>query len=147
MVYLFLVDYISSGRPDAKCLKNGTPAEFTPLDGIFTVSKMNSALDGTHNPSPTQFPVWVRSIPFSGSTPNLDGLFVNLTLLGPQSRFGDKLLIIRVFCPHIRECGSERVKDSFVLIRLSKRRLYSITTKKRVHEQTLSRIIHMNSRM
>ena len=24
-----------------------------------------------------------------------------LTLLGPQSRFGDKLLIIRAFCPHI----------------------------------------------
>ena len=33
-----------------------------------------------------------------------------LTLLGPQSRFGDKLLIVRGFCPHIWECGSKRVK-------------------------------------
>ena len=32
-----------------------------------------------------------------------------LTLLGPQYRFGDKLLIFRVFCPHIWECGSKRV--------------------------------------
>ena len=28
-----------------------------------------------------------------------------LTPLGPQSRFGDKLLIIRVLCPNIWECG------------------------------------------
>ena len=35
-----------------------------------------------------------------------------LTLLGPQSRFGDKLLIIRVFCPHIWECGSKGVNTS-----------------------------------
>ena len=28
-----------------------------------------------------------------------------LTLLGPQSRFGDKLLTIRVFCPHLWECA------------------------------------------
>ena len=33
-----------------------------------------------------------------------------LTLLGPQSRFGDKLLIIRVPCPHIWECGAKGVK-------------------------------------
>ena len=33
-----------------------------------------------------------------------------LALLGPQSRFGDKLLITRVFCPHIWECGSKKVK-------------------------------------
>ena len=37
------------------------------------------------------------------------------TLLEPQSRFGDKLLIIREFCPHIWECGSKRVKVSVVL--------------------------------
>ena len=30
-----------------------------------------------------------------------------LTLLGPQSRFGDKLLIIRVLCPHIWVCGAK----------------------------------------
>ena len=31
-----------------------------------------------------------------------------LTLLGPpESRFEDKLLIIRVLCPHIGECGAE----------------------------------------
>ena len=34
-----------------------------------------------------------------------------LTLLGPQSRFGDKLLIIRVLCPHIWECGAKGVKE------------------------------------
>ena len=34
-----------------------------------------------------------------------------LTLLGPQSRFGDKLLIFRVCCTHIWECGSKRVND------------------------------------
>ena len=34
-----------------------------------------------------------------------------LTLLGPQSRFGDKLLIIRVPCPHIWECGAKGVKS------------------------------------
>ena len=34
-----------------------------------------------------------------------------LTLLGPQSRFGDILLIFRVFRPHIWECGSTRVKQ------------------------------------
>ena len=33
-----------------------------------------------------------------------------LTLLGPQCRFGDKLLIVKVFCPQIWECGSKRVK-------------------------------------
>ena len=33
-----------------------------------------------------------------------------LTLLVPRSRFGDKLLIIRVFCPPIWDCGSKRVK-------------------------------------
>ena len=36
-----------------------------------------------------------------------------LTLLGPQSRFGDKLLIFRVNCPHIWECGSKRVNASY----------------------------------
>ena len=30
-----------------------------------------------------------------------------LTLLGPQSRFGDILLIIRVLCAHIWECGAK----------------------------------------
>ena len=34
---------------------------------------------------------------------------IPLTLLGPRSHFGDKLLIIRVFCPHMWECGSKRV--------------------------------------
>ena len=33
----------------------------------------------------------------------------SLTPLGPQSRFGDKLLIFRVVCPHIWEWGSKRV--------------------------------------
>ena len=32
-----------------------------------------------------------------------------LSLLGPQSRFGDKLLISRVICPHIWKCGAKRV--------------------------------------
>ena len=32
-----------------------------------------------------------------------------LTLLGPHSRFGDKLLTVRVICPHIWECGAKRV--------------------------------------
>ena len=36
---------------------------------------------------------------------------LGLTLLGPQSRFGDKLLLFRVICPHLWECGSKRVKD------------------------------------
>ena len=35
-----------------------------------------------------------------------------LTFLGPQSRFGDKLLIIRLVYPHIWECGSKRVKET-----------------------------------
>ena len=30
-----------------------------------------------------------------------------LTLLGPQSRFGDKLFIVRVNCPHIWDCGAK----------------------------------------
>ena len=34
---------------------------------------------------------------------------LTLTLLGPQSRFGDKLLIIRVLCPHEWECGAKGV--------------------------------------
>ena len=33
-------------------------------------------------------------------------------LLGPQSRFGDKLLTIRVLCPHIWECGAKRVNGT-----------------------------------
>ena len=35
---------------------------------------------------------------------------VTLTLLGPQSRFGGKLLIIRVLRPHIWECAAKGVK-------------------------------------
>ena len=35
---------------------------------------------------------------------------VLLTLLEPQSRFGGKLLTIKVFCPHIWECGAKGVK-------------------------------------
>ena len=35
-----------------------------------------------------------------------------LTLLGLQSRFGDKILIIRVFCPHLWECGAKGVKQT-----------------------------------
>ena len=31
--------------------------------------------------------------------------------MGPQSRFGDKLLLIRVFRPHIWDCGAKRVKE------------------------------------
>ena len=34
-----------------------------------------------------------------------------LTLSGPQSRFWDKLLIIRVLCPHIWECGAKGVSS------------------------------------
>ena len=30
-------------------------------------------------------------------------------ILVPRPRFGDKLLIIRVCCPHLWECGSKRV--------------------------------------
>ena len=44
-----------------------------------------------------------------------------LTLLGPQSRFGGKLLIIRVNCPHIWECGAKGVNE--VLCR--KQQLYT----------------------
>ena len=40
---------------------------------------------------------------------------LRLTLLGPQSRFWDKTLIIRVLCPHIWECGAEGVKAVFCL--------------------------------
>ena len=40
----------------------------------------------------------------------MDEMTEALNPLGPQSRFGDKLLIIKVFCPHIWECGSKRVK-------------------------------------
>ena len=32
-----------------------------------------------------------------------------LTLLGPQPRFGDKVLKVRVLRPHIWECGAKRV--------------------------------------
>ena len=39
-----------------------------------------------------------------------------LTLLGPQSRFGDKLHIFRVNCPHIWECGSKRVNTAAVKV-------------------------------
>ena len=35
-----------------------------------------------------------------------------LTLLGPQSRFGDRLLIIRVLCPHIWQCGAKGVNKA-----------------------------------
>ena len=31
-----------------------------------------------------------------------------VTLLGPQSRFGGKLLEIRVVCPHVCECGFKK---------------------------------------
>ena len=38
-----------------------------------------------------------------------------LTLLGPQSRFGDKpLIVVRELCPHIWECGAKRVKSYLV---------------------------------
>ena len=37
----------------------------------------------------------------------------HLTLLGPQSRFGGKLVIIRVLCPHIWECGAKGVKELY----------------------------------
>ena len=40
---------------------------------------------------------------------NIPGFVLLITLLGPQSRFGDKLLTIRVCCPHIWKCGSKRV--------------------------------------
>ena len=43
----------------------------------------------------------------------------NTLILGPQSRFGDKLLIIRGLCPHIWECGSKRVKTCRVLLDMS----------------------------
>ena len=35
----------------------------------------------------------------------LNVIYCTLTLVGPQSRVGDKLLIIRVFCPHIIYMG------------------------------------------
>ena len=34
-----------------------------------------------------------------------------LSLLAPQPRFGDKLLTVRVLCPHIRDCGAKRGKQ------------------------------------
>ena len=37
-----------------------------------------------------------------------------LTLLGPQSRFGDKLLELRVVCPQTRDCCSKRVKVTVI---------------------------------
>ena len=33
----------------------------------------------------------------------------HFTLLELQSRFGDELLVIRVFCPHMWECSAKRV--------------------------------------
>ena len=57
-----------------------------------------------------------------------------LTLLGPQSHFGDKLLGIGLVCPEKRDCGSKRVNTvprnssgpSIVLVRASqKHRQYS----------------------
>ena len=41
------------------------------------------------------------------------GSWTSLCLLGPESRFGDKLLLFRVFCPHIWECGSKRVNVNY----------------------------------
>ncbi|CAM9994788.1 unnamed protein product [Laminaria digitata] len=41
----------------------------------FTVSKMKSALDGTHNPSQTPFPFWAYLV--LAAPPNLGRLFVN----------------------------------------------------------------------
>ena len=43
--------------------------------------------------------------------------FRPLTLLGPQSRFGDKPLKFQVLCPPKRDCGSKVVKKSLFLIR------------------------------
>ena len=40
-----------------------------------------------------------------------------LTLLGPQSRFGDKLLTGRVLCPHRWECGAIRVEGCTSVMR------------------------------
>ena len=37
------------------------------------------------------------------------GIDINKALLGPQSRFGGKLLTIRVLCPRIWECGAKGV--------------------------------------
>ena len=41
--------------------------------------------------------------------PHLAKITIYLTLVGPQSRFGGKLLIIRVICPHVWECGAKGV--------------------------------------
>ena len=38
----------------------------------------------------------------------------SVTLLGPQSRFGDKPVIVRELCPQIWECGAKRVKRAHV---------------------------------
>ena len=62
--------------------------------------------------------VWYSSTALSAATLNhrsvrdhcLQKLL--LTLLGPQSRFGGKPLIVRVLCPHIWECGAKRVNSS-----------------------------------
>ena len=42
----------------------------------------------------------------------LNNIRVDLTLSGPQSRFGDIILINRVVCPLIWECGVEGVNTS-----------------------------------
>ena len=49
------------------------------------------------------------ALPFAAGR-ELHTVFLLLTLLGPQSRFGDKLRVIRVLCPHIWECGAKGVK-------------------------------------
>ena len=63
----------------------------------------------------------------------MDGPF-SLTLLGPQSRFGDKLLIFGVNCPRIWECGSKRVKveaqlGPFLPKRFARDRPFAISTR------------------
>ena len=48
---------------------------------------------------------------FYHTVPSLPPVAVCLNpFLGPQSRFGDKLLVIRVNCPRIWECGAKGVK-------------------------------------
>ena len=57
-----------------------------------------------------------------------------LTLLGPQSRFGDKTLGIRVVCPQKRHCSPKRVE---VLKGLRNTSTYHSGRKRKEHKDRL----------
>ena len=82
--------------------------EMTERTVILTIEGI--ARGGVHLP----YTAFFLSVVFQAVGRQCSGVPVlrasELTLLGPHSRFGDKLLTVRVFCPHIWECGAKRVK-------------------------------------